>query len=58
MLVDVTVGVFWDPVEVERTLETQFSSLVGDEGGRAIREMLTNAERPGAGNIAATATCQ
>ena len=54
ILLTLVVGVFWDPVEVERTLETQFSSLVGDEGGRAIREMLTNAKRPGPGNIAAT----
>jgi membrane protein len=54
ILLTLVVGVFWDPVEVERTLETQFSSLVGDEGGRAIREMLTNAKRPGAGNIVAT----
>jgi membrane protein len=54
ILLTIVVGAFWDPVEVQRTLETQFSSLVGDEGGRAIREMLTNAKRPGVGNIAAT----
>src|SRR5689334_9988653 len=48
------VGLVWDPVEVQRSLETQFSTLVGDDGGRAIREMLTHAKQPGAAGIAAT----
>jgi membrane protein len=55
ILLTVVVGVFWDPVEVQRALEAQFSSLVGDEAGRAIREMLIHAERPGAGGVLATA---
>jgi membrane protein len=54
ILLTVVVGAFWDPVEVQRALETQFSSLVGDEAGLAIREMLTRAERPGEGGIMAT----
>lgn len=54
ILLTVVVGAFWDPIEVQRTLETQFSTLVGDEAGLAIREMLTRAERPGAGGVLAT----
>lgn len=54
VLISLVVGVFWDPVEVEQSLEQQFSTLVGDEGGRAIREMLSRAERPGSGGLLAT----
>lgn len=54
VLITLVVGVFWDPVEVEQTLERQFSTLVGEEGGRTIREMLSRAERPGSGGLAAT----
>ena len=54
ILLTVVVGAFWDPVEVQRSLETQFSTLVGDEAGLAIREMLTHAKRPGAGGVLAT----
>ena len=54
ILLTIVVGVFWDPVEVQRTLETQFSTLVGDEGGRAIREMLTSAESSAKGGPLAT----
>lgn len=52
ILLTLVVGLFWDPVEVQRSLETQFSTLVGAEGGRAIREMLTRAESPGTGPVA------
>jgi membrane protein len=52
ILLTIVVGAFWDPVEVQRSLETQFSTLVGDDGGRAIREMLTHAKSPGTGPIA------
>lgn len=55
ILLITVVGVFWDPSEVERSLETQFANLVGPEGGRAIREMLARAERPGAGGPLTTA---
>jgi membrane protein len=49
ILLITVVGVFWDPADVQRSLEEQFSSLVGDQGGRAIRDMLASVERPGAG---------
>lgn len=55
ILLILVVGAFWNPAEVQRALETQFSSLIGDEGGRAIREMLARAERPGAGGPLTTA---
>jgi membrane protein len=54
ILLTVVVGAFWDPADVQRSLETQFSTLVGNEGGRAIREMLEHAKRPGAGGVLAT----
>lgn len=54
ILLTLVIGAFWDPAEVERTLETQFSSLIGNEGGHAIREMLAHAKRPGAGGGLAT----
>lgn len=54
ILLITVVGVFWDPAEVQRSLELQFSTLVGDDGGRAIREMLASAERPGAGGPVTT----
>jgi membrane protein len=54
ILLTVVVGIFWDPVEVQSTLERQFSTLVGDEGGRAIREMLSRAEQPGSGGLVAS----
>jgi membrane protein len=54
ILLTLVVGLFWDPVQVQQALEQQFSSLVGDEGGRAIREMISRAERQGSGGIVAT----
>ncbi len=48
ILLIMLVGLIWDPAEVQRALETQFSSMVGAEGGRAIHDMLLNAKRPGA----------
>ena len=54
ILLTLVVGIFWDPVEVQRSLETQFSTLVGDEGGAAIRDMLTHAESLGSGSILTT----
>ena len=54
ILLTLVVGLFWDPLEVERSLETQFSTLVGPDGGQAIREMLTHAKRPGSGGVLAT----
>jgi membrane protein len=55
ILLTMVVGLFWDPVEVERSLEQQFSTLVGADGGSAIREMLSHAKRPGAGSFVASA---
>ena len=54
ILLSLVVGLFWDPVEVQHAMERQFSSLVGDEGGRAIREMLSRAERQASGGIVAS----
>jgi len=48
------VGLVWDPAEVQRSLETQFSSMVGADGGRAIHDMLVHARRPGSGGAFAT----
>lgn len=55
ILLILVVGLFWEPNQVEHALETQFSSLVGPDGGQAIREMLANAKRPGAGGPITTA---
>ena len=54
ILLIMLVGLVWDPADVQRALETQFSSLVGARGGAAIHDMLVNAKRPGAGGFAAT----
>lgn len=54
ILLTLVVGVFWDPTDVQLALERQFSTLVGDDAGTAIREMLVRAERPGAGGLLAT----
>lgn len=55
ILLTMVVGAVWDPVEVQHSLETQFSTLVGADGGAAIRDMLVHAKRPGAGGVLATA---
>lgn len=54
ILLVLVVGVFWDPTDVQRAIESQFSSLIGAEGGRAIREMLARGDRPGSSGILAT----
>src|SRR5262245_43856523 len=54
ILLVLLVGLVWDPAEVERSLETQFSRLIGQDGGAAIREMLMHAKRPGSGGVLAT----
>jgi membrane protein len=54
VLITMVVGVFWDPIQVEQSLERQFATLVGEDGGRAIRVMLSRAERPGAGGLVTT----
>jgi membrane protein len=52
ILLTLVVGLFWDPVEVQRSLETQFSTLVGSDGASAIRDMLDHAKSPGTGPVA------
>lgn len=54
ILLTLVVGVFWDPADVQQSLESQFSTLVGEDGGRAVREMLDSAERPGGSGVLAT----
>ena len=54
ILLTMVVGAFWDPTEVQASLETQFSSLIGPDAGQAIRDMLLHAKRPGAGSAVAT----
>jgi membrane protein len=54
ILLVLLVGLVWDPAEVQRALETQFSSMVGPDGGRAIHDMLAHANRPGSGGVLAT----
>lgn len=54
ILLVLLVGLVWDPAEVQRALETQFSNMVGPDGGRAIHDMLAHANRPGSGGVLAT----
>lgn len=54
ILLTLVVGIFWDPVQVQHALETQFSTLVGNEGGQAIREMLARAKANDAAGPLAT----
>lgn len=49
ILLTLVVGIFWDPTDVQRSLETQFSSLVGQEAGQAIREMIARGQQTGSG---------
>ena len=54
ILLTLVVGMFWDPADVQQSLETQFSSLVGQEGGQAIREMIARGEQTGSNGPLAT----
>lgn len=54
VLLILLVGLVWDPVEVQRALETQFSTMIGPDGAAAIHEMLAHAKRPGSGGVLAT----
>jgi membrane protein len=54
ILLILVVGLVWDPTDVQVAIETQFSSLIGSEGARAIRDMLARVERPGAGGLVPT----
>jgi membrane protein len=55
ILLILLVGLVWDPAQVQSALESQFSTMVGAEGGRAIHDMLAHAKRPGSGGWYATA---
>ncbi|HYC53254.1 MAG TPA: YihY/virulence factor BrkB family protein, partial [Gemmatimonadaceae bacterium] len=47
-------GAIWDPQDVQRAMEGQFSSLVGAEGGGVIHGMIQSADKPGSGGFFAT----
>jgi membrane protein len=47
-------GVLWDPQDVQRAMETQFASLVGQQGASAIHGMIQSADRPGSGGLVAS----
>jgi membrane protein len=38
-------GAIWDPVEIQRSLEGQFSGIVGVEGARTVHSMVASGER-------------
>jgi membrane protein len=38
-------GAIWDPAEIQRSLEGQFSGIVGAEGARTVHAMVTSGER-------------
>lgn len=48
-------GALWDPQDVQRAMETQFASLVGQQGATAIHGMIQSADRPGSGGLLASA---
>ena len=54
ILLILIAGAVWDPGEVQIAIESQFSSLAGAEAAAAIRNVLVNAQRPGAGGLSAT----
>ena len=54
ILLILVVGLVWDPADVQLAIETQFASLVGGEGARAIRDMIERVDRPGTGGVLAT----
>ena len=54
ILLIIVAGAVWDVQDVERALEGQFASLVGDDGGRAIHDMIARADRPGSDNVLAS----
>jgi Predicted membrane protein len=47
-------GVVWGPDSVQRAMESQFAGLVGAEGGRTVREMLSSAPNTTRGIAAST----
>ncbi len=53
-LLIMVAGMVWDPADVQRALETQFSGMLGAEGGAQIKEMIAQADQPGSGGVIAT----
>lgn len=47
-------GALWDPQDVQRAMETQFASLVGQQGATVIHGMIQSADRPGSGGFVAS----
>ena len=47
-------GALWDPQDVQRAMESQFASLVGEDGASAIHGMIESADKPGSGGFLAT----
>jgi membrane protein len=47
-------GLVWDPGDVQRSLEGQFSGMLGTKAGGQIREMLRSADRPETGGALST----
>lgn len=54
VLLIMLAGALWDPQDVQRALETQFASLVGQQGASAIHGMIQSGDRPGSGGVLAS----
>jgi membrane protein len=54
ILLILLAGAIWDPQDVQQALESQFAGLVGEEGGRAIHDMIRQGDRPGSRGVVAT----
>jgi membrane protein len=54
MLLLMIAGMVWDPQDVQRAMEGQFSSMMGAAGGEQVRTMIAQADRPGSGGVVAT----
>jgi membrane protein len=54
ILLIMVAGAVWDPADVQRSLETQFSGLVGREAAGAIHEMIRQGDRAGDRGVVAT----
>lgn len=54
ILILTLVSVIWDPQTIERSIEGQFSAMVGADAAQQIHAILQNANRPGAGGPIAT----
>src|SRR5215211_7766957 len=54
VLLLMVAGVVWDPRDIQQAMETQFAGLVGAEGGRAIHQMIAQADAPGRESVITT----